>query len=93
MVYYGPPVGEPSISRDRSIPYATWPLASQDGRGWRQATGAVVYWSVTAWLGIPPMIWHGALRGGFQRLAWHPQERLLAVGGEDGTVAAFEFAR
>jgi hypothetical protein len=28
-----------------------------------------------------------------QRLAWHPQERLLAVGGEDGTVAAFEFAR
>jgi hypothetical protein len=30
------------------------------------------------------------LRGGFERLAWHPQDRLLAVGGEDGTVVAFE---
>ena len=39
------------------------------------------------------LLWQGALRGGFQRLAWHPQERLLAVGGENGTVAAFEFAR
>lgn len=39
------------------------------------------------------LLWQGALRGGFQRLAWHPQERLLAVGGEDGTVAAFELAR
>lgn len=28
-----------------------------------------------------------------QPLAWHPQERLLAVGDTDGTVAAFEFAR
>lgn len=28
-----------------------------------------------------------------QPLAWHPQERLLAVGGADGTVAAFELAR
>lgn len=39
------------------------------------------------------LLWQGTLRGGFQRLAWHPQERLLAVGGADGTVAAFEFTR
>lgn len=37
--------------------------------------------------------WQGTLRGGFQQLAWHPQERLLAVGGENGTVAVFEFIR
>lgn len=39
------------------------------------------------------LLWQGTLRGGFQRLAWHPSDPLLAVGGEDGTVAAFEFAR
>lgn len=38
-------------------------------------------------------LWQGKLRGGFQRLVWHPQERLLAVGGADGAVAAFEFLR
>lgn len=30
---------------------------------------------------------------GLQPPAWRPRDRLLATGGEDGTVAAFEFAR
>lgn len=38
------------------------------------------------------LFWQGALRDGFQRLAWHPHRRGLAVGGAEGAVSMFEIA-
>lgn len=54
--------------------------------GDRSGVAAIWQWNARR----PRQLWAGALRGGFERLAWHPQERLLAIGGADGTVAAFE---
>ena len=89
----GPPMGQASLDLEGSLDTVR-DLAFQPGRPWLAAgdqSGSLVVWALRG--REPRVIWHGALRGGFQRLAWHPKDHWLAVGGEDGTVAAFEFAR
>ncbi len=89
----GPPMGQAPLDFEGPLD-AVRDLAFHPDRPWLAAgdrSGGLLVWSLHG--REHRLVWHGALRGGFQRLAWHPQERLLAVGGEDGTVAAFEFAR
>ncbi|MCP5159775.1 MAG: WD40 repeat domain-containing protein [Gammaproteobacteria bacterium] len=88
----GPPTGKVPLNIEG--PFATVrELAFQPDGDWLATgdqSGHLLVWALND-QGYR-LIWQGTLRGGFQRLAWHPRERLLAVGGEDGTVAVFEFA-
>ncbi len=89
----GPPRGEAPLDFEGPLDVVQ-DLAFHPTRPWLAAgdrSGGLLVWSLSG--RQCRLIWHGALRGGFHRLAWHPQERLLAVGGADGTVAAFEFSR
>ena len=89
----GPPMGQTPLDLDGPLDVVR-DLAFHTSQPWLAAgdrSGSLLVWSLSD--RKYRLVWHGALRGGFQRLAWHPQERLLAVGGEDGTVAAFEFAQ
>lgn len=88
----GPPMGGTPLNLEGPSD-AVRDLAFRDGSQWLAAgdrSGQLVVWNLTAHGG--QLLWQGILRGGFQRLAWHPQQRLLAVGGEDGSVTVFEFA-
>lgn len=89
----GPPMGKAPLDFEGPLDTVR-DLAFHPSRPWLAAgdrSGSLVVWASNGREHHP--IWHGALRGGFQRLAWHPRDRLLAAGGEDGTVAAFEFTR
>lgn len=89
----GPPMGQAPLDLEGALDVVR-DLAFHPNRPWLAAgdqSGGLVVWALRGQ--EPRVVWHGALRGGFQRLAWHPQDRLLAVGGEDGAIAAFEFAR
>lgn len=88
---YGPPVGESPLYIEGPLDTVR-DMAFHPRRPWLAAgdrSGGLLVWSRYGW--EYRLIWHGKLRGGFQRLSWHPRQRLLAVGGEDGTVAVFEF--
>lgn len=54
--------------------------------GDRSGVVAIWQWHIRQ----PQQLWAGVLRGGFEQLAWYPYNRLLAVGGNDGAVVAFE---
>lgn len=89
----GPPMGKAPLDFEGPLDTVR-DLAFHPSRPWLAAGdqgGHLLVWDLDE-RGYR-LLWQGTLRGGFQRLAWHPQERLLAVGGEDGTVAAFEFIR
>jgi WD40 repeat protein len=89
----GPPMGKAPLDLEGALDVVR-DLAFHPDRPWLAAgdqSGGLVVWTLRG--REPQVVWHGALRGGFQRLAWHPQDRWLAVGGEDGAIAAFEFKR
>lgn len=88
----GPPMGQ--MPRDlEAMTDSVLDLAFQpcgDGLAAGDQSGHLVIWKALN-QGFQPF-WQGTLRDGFQRMAWHPHERLLAVGGAEGAVSVFEIA-